>query len=87
MGAAANNPDSKSLKPHSLPPFLGVEPVPKYEAHCEQWVWQVREVLKPCTLGAVRTAIIQSVRGEVREFVSLVGFETSVEELLDKIQE
>ena len=35
----------------------------------------------------MRTAVIQSVRGEVREFVSSVGFETSVEELLDKIEE
>ena len=87
VGAAANNPDPKSLKPPSLPPFLGAEPVPKDEASSEQWVWQVREALKTCILGAVRTAIIQSVRGEVREFVSLVGFETSVEELLDKIQE
>ena len=40
-----------------------------------------------CTLGAVRTAVIQSVRGEVREFVSSIGFETSVKELLDRIQE
>ena len=87
VGAAANNPDLKSLKPPSLPPFLGAEPVPKDEASCEQWVWQVREALKTCTLGVVRTAVIQSVRGEFREFVSSVGFETSVEKLLDKIQE
>ena len=87
VGAAANNPDPKSLKPPSLPPFLSAEPVPKDEASCEQWVWQMREVLKTCTLGAVRTAMIQSVRDEVREFVCLVGFETNVEELLDKIQE
>ena len=85
--AAANNPDPKSLKPPSLPPFSGAEPVPKDEASCEQWVWQAREALKTCTLEAVRTAVIQSVRGEVREFVSSAGFETSVEELLDKIQE
>ena len=85
--AAANNSDPKSLKPPSLPPFSGTDPVPKDEASCEQWVWQVREALKTCTLGAVRTAVIQSVRGKVREFVSSVGFETSVEELLDKIQE
>ena len=84
---AANNPDPKSLKPISLPPFLGTEPVPKDEASCEQWILQVRETLKNCTLGAVKTAVIQSVRGKVREFVSLVGFELSIGELLDKIQE
>ena len=87
VGAAANYPDPKSLKPPSLPPFSGVEPVPKDEASCKQWVWKASEALKTCTLGAVRTAMIQSVRGEVREFVSSVGFGTSVEELLDKIQE
>ena len=87
VGAAANNPDPKSLKPPSLPPFSGTEPVPKDEASCEQCVWPVREALKTCTLGAVRTAVIQSVRGEVREFVSSVRFETSIEELLDRIQE
>ena len=87
VGSAANNPDPKSLKPPSLPPLLGAKPVPKEEARCEQWVWQAREALKTYAIGAVRTALIQSIRGEVREFVSLVGFETSVEELLDKIQE
>ena len=87
VGAAANNPDPKSLKPPSLPPFLGAEPVPKDEASCKQWVWQAREVLKTCSLEAVRTAMIQLVRGEVRYFVSSLGFETSIEELLDKIQE
>ena len=87
VGAAANNPDPKSLKPPSLPPFLGEEPVLKDEASHEQWVWQAREALKTCMLGVVRTTVIQSVRGEVKEFVSSVGFETSVEELLDRIQE
>ena len=86
-GAAANNSDPKSLKPPSLPPFSGAEPVPKDEASCKQWVWQAREALKTCTFGAVRTAVIQLVRAKVREFVSSVGFKTSVEELLDKIQE
>ena len=61
VGAAANNADPKSLKPPSLPPFSGTEPVLKVEACCEQWVWQAREALKTCILGAVRTAVIQSV--------------------------
>ena len=38
-------------------------------------------------MGVVRTAVIQSVTGEVRDFVSSVGFKTSIEELLDRIQE
>ena len=86
VGAAANKPYPKSLKSPSPPPFSGTESVPKDEASCEQWVWQAREALKACTLGAMRTAVIHSVRGKVREFVSLVRFEMSVEELLDKVQ-
>ena len=87
MRAVPNNPDPKSLKPPSLLAFSWAEPILKDEASCEQWVWQAREALKNLHIGAVRTAVIQSVGGEVREFVSSVGFETSVEELLDRIQE
>ena len=38
-------------------------------------------------MGAVRIAIVQSVRGEVREFAATVGFEESVEMLLDKVED
>ena len=61
--------------------------MPKDEASCEQWVWQAKEALKSCTVGAVRIAIVQSVRGEVREFAATVGFEESVEMLLDKVED
>ena len=61
--------------------------MPKDEASCEQWVWQANEALKSCTVGAVRIAIVQSVRGEVREFTTAVGFEESVETLLDKVED
>ena len=44
VGVAANNPDPKSWKLPSLPPFLGTEPVPKDEASCEQWVWQASKL-------------------------------------------
>ena len=67
--------------------ILGAYPVPKDEASCEQWVWQVKEALKSCTVDAVRIAIIQSVRGEVREFTTAIGFEESVETLLDKVED
>ena len=50
-------------------------------------MWQVKEALKGCTVGAVRIAIVQSVRGEVREFAAAVGFEASVEVLLEKIED
>ena len=61
--------------------------MPKDEASCEQWVWQAKEALKSCTTGAVRIAIVQSVRGEVREFAAAVGFRASMEVLLEKIED
>ena len=75
--------EPKSFKPPTLPPFSGADPIPKDEASCEKWMWQIKEVLKSCTVGAVRIAIVQSVRGEVREFAAVVGFEASVEVLLE----
>ena len=50
-------------------------------------MWQAKEALKSCTVGAVRIAIIQSVRGEVWEFTAAIGFEESVETLLDKVED
>ena len=50
-------------------------------------MWQAKEALKSCTAGAVRIAIIQSVRGEVREFAAAVGFEASIETLLAKVED
>ena len=87
QGMVGGLEEPRSLKPPILPPFSGVDPVPKDEASCEQWVWQAKEALKSCTMGAVRIAIIQSVRGEVREFAAAVGFEESVETLLDKVED
>ena len=65
QGAVGGLEEPRSLKPPMLPPFSGVDPVPKDEASCEQWIWQAKEALKSCTMGAVRIAIVQSVRGEV----------------------
>ena len=79
--------EPRSTKPPILPPFSGADLVPKDEASCEQWVWQAKEALKSYTAGAVRIAIIQSVRDEVREFTAAVGFEESVETLLDKVED
>ena len=66
-----------------LPPFSRADPMPKDEASCEQ----AKEALKSCTAGAVRIAIMQSIRGEVREFAAAVGFKASVEVLLEKIED
>ena len=87
QGAVGGLEEPISLKPPILPPFSGADPVPKDEASCEQWVWQAKEALKSCTMGAVRIAIVQSVRGEVWEFAAAVGFKESVETLLDKVED
>ena len=87
QGAVGGLEEPRSLKPLILLAFSGADPVPKDEASCKQWVWQAKEALKSCTMGAVRIAIVQSVRGEVREFAAAVGFKESVETLLDKVED
>ena len=84
QGAVGGMEKPRSIKPLILPPFSGSDPVPKDEASCKQWVWQAKEALKSCMVGAVRITIVQSVRGEVR---AAVGFEESVEMLLDKVED
>ena len=46
VGAVEGIEEPKSIKPLTLPPFSGADPVPKDDASCEQWVWQVKEALK-----------------------------------------
>ena len=87
QGTVGGMEEPRSIKLLILPPFSGADPVPKEEASWEQWVWQAKEALKSCTVGAVQIAIIQSVRGEVREFAVAVSFEESVEMLLDKVED
>ena len=87
QGAVGGMEEPRSIKPSILPPFSGSDPVPKDEVSCKQWVWQAKEALKSCMVGAVRIALVQSVRGEVREFAVAVGFEESVEMLLDKVED
>ena len=87
QGAVGGLEEPRSLKLLILPPFSGVDPVPKDEASCEQWVWQAKEALKSCIMGAVRIAIVQSMRGEVWEFAAAVGFEESMETLLNKVED
>ena len=53
QGAAGGMEEPRSIKPPILPPFSGSDPVPKDEASCKQWVWQAKEALKSCTVGAV----------------------------------
>ena len=79
--------EPRSIKPPTLPPFSGADRVPKDEGSCEQWVWQLKEATKLHTVAAVRMGMVQSMRGEVREFVSSIGFKTSMEDIIKKIEE
>ena len=54
QGTVGGMEEPRSIKPQILLPFSGCDPVPKDEASCEQWVWQVKEALKSCMVGAVR---------------------------------
>ena len=58
QGAVGGMEEPRSIKLLILPPFSGADPVPKDKASCEQWVWQAKEALKSCTVGAVRIAIV-----------------------------
>ena len=79
--------EPKNVKPPTLPQFSGNDQTPKDEANSEQWYWQACKAMKSHTEGTVHRGIIQTVWGEVREFVSSIGFETSVEDILDKIED
>ena len=79
--------EPRSTKPLTLPPFSRADPVPKDEASCEQWVWQLKEATKTHTAATERTGMVQSMRDEVYEFVSSIGFKASMEDIIEKIEE
>ena len=87
LGAVGGAEEPKSFKPLTPSPFSGANPAPKGEASYEQWLWQAKEALKSCMTVAMRIAIMQSIRGKVREFATAVGFKASVEVLLEKIED
>ena len=79
--------NNKFTQPPKLPAFSGGEPIPKDEANFQQWRFQVRGVLSAYSPEAVKTSIINSVRGEARELVGFVGYSADVEEILDRMTE
>ena len=74
-------------KPPQLPAFSGTDPVPKDEVSYEQWEFQVRGAMGTYTEESVKSALINSVRGEARKLVSFVGFEAGLSDILTKIKE
>ena len=83
---AGSHPSTKINKPPVLPSFSGSDPIPKDEGSYEQWKFQVSGALKVCTEEAVRSAIVRSVRGEVREMISFLGFDGDLTDILKKVE-
>ena len=59
----------KLSAPPNLPIFMGQEPVPSTEGSIDQCLLQVEGALATHTEVAVRSAVIGSVRGAVRELL------------------
>ena len=70
----------------TLPLFSGQEPTPRDEGTYDQWRFQVRGMRSSCPEGAVRSAIITSVRGEASELVGFVGFSAPIGQILQAIE-
>ena len=86
ISVVGSQASTKISKPPARPNFSGTNPVPKDEGSYEQWKFQVTGALKVCTEEAVRSVIIRSMRGEVREMISFIGFDGDLTDILEKIE-
>ena len=77
----------KVRKPPELPYFSGTDPVPREEGSFEQWIFQVRGSSANHTKDAIRSGVINFVRGEARDLVEYIGFTAPLETLLTKLEE
>ena len=77
---------TKINKPPVLPHFSGADPLPKDKGSYDQWRFQVVGAQKVCTEEAVHSAIICSMRGEVREMISFLGFDVDLDDILEKVE-
>ena len=60
--------------------------MPKDEGSYEQWRFQAVGAQKVCMEEAVHSAIVCSVWGEVREMISFLGFDTNLDDILEKVE-
>ena len=60
--------------------------MPKDEGSFDQWMFQVQGALDSHSEEAVRSAIVHSVRGEVRELVRFIGFRAEISTILTGIE-
>ena len=76
----------KLSKAPDLPNFSGTEPVPREEGSFEQWIFQVKGSQAQHTEDAIRSGIINSVRGEARDLVEYVGFGAPLGTILERLE-
>ena len=76
----------KLSKAPDLPNFSGAEPVPREEGSFEQWIFQVKGSRAQHTEDAIRSAIINSVRGEARDLIEYVGFGAPLGTILERLE-
>ena len=76
----------KITKAPELPKFSGADPVPREEGSFEQWYFQVKGSQGQHTVDAIRSGIVNSVRGEARDLVEYVGFDAPIESILSRLE-
>ena len=76
----------KLSKAPDLPNFSGTEPVPREEGSFEQWIFQVRGSQAQHTEDAIRSGIINSVRGEARDLIEYIGFRAPLGTILERLE-
>ena len=81
------NVTNKLMKPSDLPLFSGAKPVPREEGSFNQWMFQVQEALNSHSEEVIRSTIVRSVRGEARELMRFVGFQSELDVILVAIEE
>ena len=81
------NKSSKLSAPPNLPIFSGQELVPSTEGSIDQWLFQVEGALATLTEEAVRSAVIRSVRGAVRELLEFIVYGEEMSAILRHIKE
>ena len=67
--------------------FSGTDPHPKDEASYDQWGFQVRGTMISHSVAVVRSGIVNSVQGKIRELVGFLGFDMSLDIIINKIEE
>ena len=78
---------SKLISPPNLPTFSGQKPVPSTEGSIDQWLFQVGGALATHTEEAVRSAVIESVRGAAHELLEFIGYGEEMGDILKHIKE